>query len=172
MLDHDEKGQIGLRPMTLEDLEEVVAIDRASFPTPWPKDAFLYEIKRQRNAICWVAEIRKPDGKRVLAASIVIWLIIDEAHIGTLAVKPGYRRQKIAQKLLACSLKEAYQNGACRAMLEVRETNRAAQNLYQKFGFEAVGLRQDYYKDTHEDAVLMTLEKLDPERLARLADGC
>ena len=172
MLDRVEKWQIGLRPMTLEDLEEVVAIDSASFPTPWPKDAFLYEIKRQRNAICWVAEINKPDSKRVLAASIVIWLIIDEAHIGTLAVKPGYRRQRIAQQLLACSLKEAYQNGARSAMLEVRETNKAAQNLYQKFGFKAVGLRQDYYKDTHEDAVLMTLEKIDPELLARLADGC
>jgi ribosomal-protein-alanine N-acetyltransferase len=172
MPDNDQKGQIDLRPMTLEDLEQVVAIDRASFPSPWPKDAFLYEIKRQQNAICWVAEINKVSGgKGILVASIVIWLIVDEAHIGTLAVKPGYRRQKIAQELLACSLIEAYQRGAQRAMLEVRESNQGAQNLYRKFGFEPVGLRRDYYKDTHEDAILMTLEKLDPQHLARLAEG-
>jgi ribosomal-protein-alanine N-acetyltransferase len=170
MPENAEMGQIELRPMTLEDLEQVAAIDRASFPTPWPKDAFLYEIKRQRDAICWVAEIYEPDAEKTLVASIVIWLIVDEAHVGTLAVKPGYRRHRIAQKLLASSLIEAYQHGARRAMLEVRETNRAAQNLYQKFGFEAVGLRRGYYTDTHEDAILMTLEMLDPQQLARLAD--
>ena len=169
---NDLEGQIDLRPMTLEDLEQVVAIDRDSFPTPWPKDAFLYEIKRQRHAICWVAEINtESDRKGILVASIVIWLIMDEAHIGTLAVKPGYRRQGIAQELLAASLLEAFQRGAQKAMLEVRENNRGAQNLYRKFGFEPVGLRRDYYKDTHEDAILMTLEKLDPQHLARLADG-
>lgn len=171
MADNVEKGKIELRPMNLDDLDQVVEIDRASFPSPWPKDAFLYEIKRQRNAICWVAEIHEPDGKEGLVASIVIWLIMDEAHIGTLAVKPGYRRQRIAQKLLANSLMEAYQRGAQRVMLEVRESNQGAQNLYRKFGFEAVGLRREYYKDTHEDAILMTLEKLDPQYLVQLADG-
>lgn len=166
-----ENGKIELRPMTLADLEQVVAIDRASFPTPWPKNAFLYEIKRQRNAICRVAESVGPENKRMIVATIVIWLIVDEAHIGTLAVKPGYRGRKIAQKLLAHSLIEAYQQGARRAMLEVRESNQAAQNLYQKFGFEAVGLRQDYYKDTHEDAILMTLGEINPKELAQMIDA-
>lgn len=171
MSDKVENGQIELRPMTLADLDQVAEIDRVSFPTPWPKDAFLYEVKRQRNAICWVAEFIGPGHKRTIVATIVIWLIVDEAHIGTLAVRPGYRRQKMAQKLLAHSLLEAYQQGARRALLEVRESNRSAQNLYHKFGFKAVGLRPDYYKDTHEDAILMTLGKIDPKELARLADA-
>lgn len=166
-----ENGQIELRPMTLADLDQVAEIDRVSFPTPWPRDAFLYEVKRQRNAICWVAELIRPDHIRTIVATIVIWLIVDEAHIGTLAVRPGYRRQKMAQKLLAHSLLEAYQQGARRALLEVRESNHAAQYLYHKFGFKAVGLRPDYYKDTHEDAILMTLGKIDPKELARLADA-
>jgi len=171
MPDNAGNGQIELRSMTLADLEQVVAIDRASFPTPWPKDAFLYEIKRQRNAICRVAESVGPDNKKIIVATIVIWLIVDEAHIGTLAVRPGYRGQKIAQKLLAHSLMEAYQLGARRAMLEVRKSNHAAQHLYRKFGFEAVGLRSDYYKDTHEDAILMTLGEINPKELAPMVDA-
>ncbi len=171
MPENQEKLQRILRPMTLEDLVQVVEIDRASFPTPWPQDAFLYEIKRKRNVICWVVENVNSDGKGELIASIVIWLILDEAHIGTLAVKPGYRCQKIGQQLLASSLMEALHRGARRANLEVRESNQAAQNLYRKFGFEAVGLRRDYYTDTHEDAILMTLEKLNYQELAQLADA-
>ena len=171
MPENAEKGQIILRTMTLADLDQVVAIDRASFPTPWPKDAFLYEIRRKRGSICWVAEDIEPGGDGTLAASIVIWLILEEAHIGTLAVRPGYRCQKIAQKILARSLMESYQRGARRALLEVRETNQSAQRLYRKFGFQAVGLRHDYYKDTHEDAILMTLAAIDPLELAQLVEG-
>lgn len=171
MFKNDEKEELVLRPMVLADLDQVAEIDRASFPTPWPKGAFLYEIKRQRNAVCWVAEITGDDGQKIVAAAIVVWLIVDEAHIGTLAVKPGYRRHKIAQRLLARSLIESHQRGAHRAMLEVRKSNQAAQNLYQKCGFEAVGLRKDYYKDTHEDAILMTLEEINPRELARLMDA-
>ncbi len=171
MPENPEKVQTILRPMTLADLDQVVEIDRASFPTPWPQDAFLYEIKRKRNVICWVVETVTSDGEGELVASIVIWLILDEAHIGTLAVKPGYRCQKIGQKLLASSLMEAFRRGARRANLEVRESNQPAKNLYQKFGFEAVGLRRDYYTDNHEDAILMTLVELNLQELAHLADA-
>ena len=167
----DGNTQIILRPMNLADLDQVVAVDRTSFSTPWPRDAFLYEIKHQRNAISWVVEQVNPGEEKAIIATIVIWLIVDEAHIGTLAVKPGYRRQGIAQKLLAHSLIEAFQRGACRALLEVRESNLAAQRLYRKFGFDAVGVRRNYYKDTHEDAILMTLGKLDIKELAQLADA-
>lgn len=171
MSEMTEKAAVRFRPMTLADLDQVVAIDRVSFPTPWPRDAFLYELKRQRHSICWVAEVDDPDGSRSVAGSIVIWLIMDESHIGTLAVRPSHRGQKIAQKLLAWSLLACYDKGVRQALLEVRESNQAAQKLYRKFGFEAVGLRKNYYKDTHEDAVLMTLAKLDQDELARLAEG-
>lgn len=171
MPENNQQAQLVLRPMTLADLDQVVAIDRASFPSPWPKDAFLYELKRRRNSICWVVEHAAPEEQSLIVGSIVIWLVLDEAHIGTLAVRPGYRGRKIAQKLLALTLLECRQRGARQALLEVRESNQAAQNLYRKFGFEAVGLRQDYYKDTHEDAVLMTLKGFDQEKLAQLAQG-
>ncbi|MDT8382701.1 MAG: ribosomal protein S18-alanine N-acetyltransferase [Brevefilum sp.] len=171
MPENQHQAQLIFRPMTTSDLDQVAAVDRAAFPTPWPKDAFLYEIKRGRNSVCWVAEQAESGGKIQVVASIVIWLVLDEAHIGTLAVKPGYRGQKIGQKLLALTLLECQQRGARQAMLEVRQSNHAAQALYRKFGFEAVGLRKDYYKDTHEDAVLMTLGMLNLENLAQLAQG-
>ncbi|MDW7754465.1 MAG: ribosomal protein S18-alanine N-acetyltransferase [Brevefilum sp.] len=171
MPENQHQAQLIFRPMTTSDLDQVAAVDRAAFPTPWPKDVFLYEIKRGRNSVCWVAEQAEYGGKIQVVASIVIWLILDEAHIGTLAVKPGYRGQKIGQKLLALTLLECQQRGARQAMLEVRQSNHAAQALYRKFGFEAVGLRKDYYKDTHEDAVLMTLGMLNLENLAQLAQG-
>jgi [ribosomal protein S18]-alanine N-acetyltransferase len=170
MSNNSESLQVHLRPMTLADLNQVELIDRVSFPTPWPRDAFHYELKRNRSSICWVAECANPEGGLFLVGSIVVWLVMDEAHVATLAIKPGFRQRGVAQVLLASSLLESLKWGATRAMLEVRAGNQAAQNLYRKFGFEAVGLRQDYYKDTHEDAILMTLEQLDEEKLAQLAD--
>ena len=163
------KGRLYLRPMTLADLDQVIAIDQASFPTPWPKDAFHYELVRNRNSVCCLAEWQVPDKKPEIVASIVIWLVLDEAHIGTLAVKPGYRRQGIAQFLLAGALMACVKQGATQALLEVRKSNKAAQVLYQKFGFKDVGLRRGYYKDTHEDAILMTLAPLSLDNLAELA---
>ena len=168
MSERPDPSQINLRPMTLADLNQVEAIDAASFPTPWPRDAFLYELKRHRGSLAWVAEWTNSEGEVELVETIVIWLVLGEAHIATLAVKPGYRQRGIANKLLAESLIECAKRGVKEATLEVRSSNQAAQKLYQKFGFEVVGLRKDYYKDTHEDAVLMTLAPLDVKKLATL----
>lgn len=162
------EGQVFLRPMTLSDIDQVVAIDQASFPTPWPEDAFHYELVRNRSSLCWVAEWAVKGNPPEIIASIVVWLVLDEAHIGTLAVKPGFRRRGVAQYLLARVLLACAQRGARQALLEVRESNQAAQNLYHKFGFEKVGLRHGYYKDRHEDAILMTLASLDERKLADL----
>lgn len=159
-----------LRPMTLADLDQVEQIEQVSFRTPWPENAFHYELIQNRNALCWVAEWVGTDQAPIIVADIVVWLILDEAHIGTLAVRPGYRRQGIAQRLLAKALLESARLGATHALLEVRVSNQAAQDLYRKFGFVQVGTRPGYYQDTHEDALLMTLALLDPERLALLAE--
>jgi ribosomal-protein-alanine N-acetyltransferase len=90
-------------------------------------------------------------------------MIVDEAHIATVATHPGYRQQGIASQLLVAALKSAYAEGARSALLEVRAGNQAAQEMYRKFGFEVVGRRERYYKDNQEDAVLMTLSRLPVE---------
>ncbi|MDY6866393.1 MAG: ribosomal protein S18-alanine N-acetyltransferase [Chloroflexota bacterium] len=163
------EGKVSLRPMTLADLDQVVAIDRVSFLTPWPKDAFRYDLVREKNSIFWVAERTALEKPAEIIGSIVIWLVGEKAHIGTLAVKPGYRQCGVAQYLLARALIACAQKGEKQVFLEVRESNWAAQKLYRKFGFEAVGLQRGYYKDTHEDAILMALASLDESKLADLA---
>jgi len=163
-----QSSQIVIRSMTLADISAVAAIDRVSFPTPWPKEAFLYELTQRPDSLCRVAEWVGPN-ERILVGTIVVWLVGDIAHIATLAIEPGFRRKGIGQALLALTLIESMARGAHRALLEVRESNVSAQRLYRKFGFREAGRKPDYYQDTHEDAVVMTLLPLARESLAELA---
>ena len=92
---------------------------------------------------------------------VVTWIILDEAHIGTIATHPLYRRRGVAEALLRRALHDATLHGAQKAFLEVRRSNLAAQGLYRKFGFEIAGVRPHYYKDNQEDALLMNLDSLE-----------
>ena len=93
--------QLRIRPMQARDVPAVVAIDQLSFSLPWPENAYYYELYENKNSLHRVAEATLPDGSLQVLGAIVIWLIIDEAHIATLAVHPHYRRQRIAYNLLA-----------------------------------------------------------------------
>jgi ribosomal-protein-alanine N-acetyltransferase len=144
-----------IRRMTLEDLPSVIELDTLSFSLPWPERSFRFELTDNPASRCWVVEL---DGKVV--GMIVAWLLVDEAHIATIATHPDHRRQGIARNLLTYALRYMSKEGAVRSLLEVRESNAAAQEMYRKFGYEAVGRRKRYYKDTNEDAILMTLNGL------------
>lgn len=152
--------KIIIRKMTMDDIEQVLAIDRVSFSLPWPERSFRFELTDNPASRCWVAEM---DGK--LVGMIVAWLIVSEVHVATLATHPDFRRQGIAKKLLAYALRELRNEGAQSSFLEVRASNFAAQEMYRKFGYEESGVRPRYYRDNDEDALLMTLESLDVERL-------
>jgi ribosomal-protein-alanine N-acetyltransferase len=154
--------------MELADLDRVVVLDRLSFSLPWPESSFKYEIENNSVSRCWVMEVEESPNNRVLAGMIVIWLIVDEAHVATFAVHPDYRRRRLAQRLLIFTLLDAYHSGATRSFLEVRRGNLAARNLYKRFGYEEVGVRKHYYKDNGEDAIMMNLEKIDPDYLESL----
>lgn len=146
--------------MEQADLEQVIEIDRKSFSLPWPVSSFQYELTRNESSRCWVAELDTTAGS-VITAMAVVWFIIDELHIATIAVDPEYRRLKIGRKLLAVILKDALSAGAKFAFLEVRESNAAARAMYRGFGFQEAGRRPHYYSDTNEDAILMNLEPID-----------
>ncbi len=145
-----------IRRMTLADVPAVHEIDVLSFSLPWPERSFRYEASENPAARPWVAEV---DGR--VAAMLVLWLIVDEAHIATIATHPDFRRQGIGERLLLHALAEARREGATRAFLEVRAGNLAAQALYAKYGFVVDGLRPRYYKDNNEDAILMSLNSLE-----------
>ena len=159
---------IHIRQMHLEDLPAVIELDQRSFSLPWPESSFRFELESNELSRCWVAEIESPDTAPLVVAMIVIWLIVDEAHVATIAVHPEYRRQKIAQRLLAYSLVDAYHAGAAKSLLEVRSGNVPAIRMYQRFGYREVGVRQKYYQDNGEDAVLMDLDPLNLEQLLSL----
>lgn len=154
-----------LRLMRLEDVEQVHAIDRLSFALPWTERSFRFELTENLNSSLWVAEVVGEDGVSRIVGMIVVWIILDEAHIGTIAVHPDYRRFGIGQRLLAQGLLASVERGAVQSFLEVRRGNLSAQSLYQRFGYEFVGVRPHYYQDNQEDALLMTLFPLDEVKL-------
>lgn len=167
-LDNDYK--ISVRPMRLEDVEQVHAIDQVSFTLPWPKSAFLYELNENPGSFLWVAEAEEPAGQRVVGM-VVVWMILDEAHIATIAVHPEYRQRGVGQSLLVTALKEAIRQGALQATLEVRAMNIAAQQLYRQLRFEVMGRRPHYYRDNYEDALIMTVGGLGESYLNWLESG-
>ncbi len=157
--------RLRIEPMTLADLPAVHAIERASFTTRWPDDAYRSELEANRLATYLVARI---DGEVVGFAGI--WLMVDEAHITTFAVAPDWRRRGIGERLLLAVVDAALARHAREATLEVRLSNVPARRLYEKYGFRPVGLRPRYYTDNGEDALIMTTEALGgPEMQARLA---
>jgi [ribosomal protein S18]-alanine N-acetyltransferase len=149
-----------LRKMTLEDVPTVVELDHKSFSLPWPERSFRFELTDNPASRCWVAEL---DGRVV--GVIVVWLIVDEAHVATIATHPDFRRQGVGKRLLAHALRSLMNEGAQSSFLEVRASNIAAQEMYRKFGYEETGRRRRYYKDNDEDAILMSLDPLKAERL-------
>jgi ribosomal-protein-alanine N-acetyltransferase len=145
-----------IRKMKLEDLDQVVAIDEASFVLSWPRRSFHFEVSDNPASRSWVAEM---DGQVV--GMLVAWMIVDEIHIATLATHHDFRRQGIGEKLLLHTLKSAKEEGAVTSFLEVREGNVFARGMYNKLGFVEVGRRRHYYKDNGEDAILMSLDRID-----------
>jgi ribosomal-protein-alanine N-acetyltransferase len=151
--------------MAVEDIEQVHLIDVLSFSLPWPERSFRFELTENRSSRLWVADAVNDAGRRRVAAATVIWVIEDEAHIGTFAVHPDFRRLGIGRRLLAKSLHECWLEGVRKVFLEVRRGNLAAQQLYRSFGFVDEGIRPRYYRDTGEDALLMALNPLEPNPL-------
>lgn len=105
------------------------------------------------------ATIASPD-----LASIIgfagLWLMVDEAHVTTIAMHPSFRRLGLGELLLVSLIDISYEIGAKWVTLEVRVSNYTAQNLYHKYGFREAGLRHRYYSDNQEDALIMWTEEI------------
>lgn len=153
----DNETSITIRHMQIEDIESVVQIDQTSFTLPWPERSFRYELTQNQASRHWVAELVE-NGIPKVVGMLVCWIILDEAHIGTIAVYPDYRRRKIAERMLHQAFAELRAEGVQSIFLEVRRSNESARDLYNKLGFREDGVRKRYYKDNHEDAILMHLE--------------
>lgn len=149
---------IMIRRMELRDIARVMEIDRQSFSLTWTENSYIYELTRNGNSRIWLAEIADPEPFLKIIGVLGVWVIVDEAHISTVAVDPAYRQLKVASQLLEFALKMAGEEGAAVARLEVRVGNIPAIRMYENFGFEVVNRRPRYYSDNNEDALLMDLD--------------
>ncbi|MBW1722502.1 MAG: ribosomal protein S18-alanine N-acetyltransferase [Deltaproteobacteria bacterium] len=133
-------------------LQGILEIEKASFVTPWSREAFHQELLNPVSHL-WVLE-----EDHLLAGYVCFWIhdaFIEVLHI---AVRPDKRRRGYGRRLLEEVISTGTDWGVDQVWLEVRESNRPARELYRKMGFEEVGVRPCYYRDTHEDAVSMTLK--------------
>ncbi len=146
--------------MKLEDVPCVHEIDVLSFTLPWPEKSYLFELIENPTTLAIVAELSSQVENPLIIGMAVVWVVLDEAHIATIAIHPDYRGRGYGKKLLAETMRQLIQRSVLSATLEVRENNMLAQQLYNKFGFKTVGRRLRYYKDNNEDAVLMTVDHL------------
>lgn len=150
-----------VRRMTIADLDAVVAIENATFPTPWSKDSFRQELERNVAARYLVAE---KDGAVIGYAGA--WVILDESHITNIAIEESQRGCGYGRILTQALIQYLANLGAAYATLEVRKSNIRAQNLYKSLGFIALGVRKRYYEDNQEDAIIMVCDhmpEIDPD---------
>lgn len=157
-----DQDTIEIATMSRADVPAVMEIERKSYTCPWHENAYLTELSNS-SATYIVARI---NGEAVGYAGM--WVVMDEAHITTLAVDISLRGKKIGERLLLSLIERAVHQGAERASLEVREHNIIAQNLYSKYGFHSAALRKAYYTDNYENAVVMWVDRMRDENYRNL----
>jgi ribosomal-protein-alanine N-acetyltransferase len=168
---------LSLRYMKMSDIHPVVAIDRLVFDPPWSAESYAHEIKGSNYSHMVVLERYarmsagwrrwlpgswfRANGQTRFGRQIVgyggLWHIADEAHISTIATDPRWRRQGYGEILLAVMIQRALTLKASYVVLEVRASNRAAQNLYRKYDFQTIDTKRNYYQNNREDAYDMRL---------------
>jgi len=134
-----------------EDLDGVLAIEDASFNNPTTREWYEEELKRPD--VCFIYVLRTPE--YAVAAFCAFWLIVDQAHINNLAVRPELRGRGLGTQLLEAVSAEAAHLGAVELTLEVRESNTPALQLYKKAGFTQEAVRKNYYSNPVEDALVL-----------------
>ena len=140
------------------DLDGILAVDAATFERPWTRAMYEWEWTNSDVARFYVARTAGAAagaGGGIVVAYCAGWIVFDELHVNNLAVDPPWRRRGVASALLTFVLQEAAVEGASRATLEVRRSNEAARQLYERFGFSFAGVRTAYYREPVEDALVL-----------------
>ena len=134
-----------------KDLTAVMELDREAFFDPWSLDTWHREL--QNPIAVWIVE----EVDRTVVGYAGIWNVAGEAQIMRVAVRKALRNQGLGLMLTQELLQKAWEAGAEAVTLEVRESNIAAQKVYERCGFASQGIRPGYYSDTGEGAVIMWL---------------
>lgn len=151
-----------IRPLTVEDLGEVVALEAANQPRPWSEKVFRDELAAE-NRVYLAAE---EDGVVGFAG---VMMTGDDAHVTNLLVAPEWRRRGVALALMVGLIDAAIEAGARHLTLEVRSKNQAARGLYARLGLAPVGMRRGYYGD--DDALILWAHDIDGEEFRSRLEG-
>ncbi|MCD7879696.1 MAG: ribosomal protein S18-alanine N-acetyltransferase [Candidatus Gastranaerophilales bacterium] len=142
--------------MQTHDVDEVFSLEELVHPNHhWSKDSFYNELANQLAHYYCIK-----DEKNKILGYIGFWQILEESHITTLAVHPEYRNIQLAQILMIQLISDCYRDKVKYITLEVRESNIAAISLYEKFLFESIGMRKNYYQDNGENALIMFTQNI------------
>jgi [ribosomal protein S18]-alanine N-acetyltransferase len=150
-------------PMRRRHVRAVLRIEQQVYPRPWTMSLFLSELSLRSSRSYFVARVA-----RDVVGYGGLMLSADDAHITTLAVDPRWHRRQIATRLLLVLAREAITRDVRSLTLEVRLSNRGAQELYRSFGFAPVGVRKNYYAETNEDALVMWAHEVQRPEYAEL----
>lgn len=143
----DATVALRVRPMRSEDVAPVVAIELASFTTPWSASTFQALVDRA-DALLRVVE----DADASIVAYAVLWCVADQGELANIAVRDAARGRGVGAFLLDAMIDEARRRGVVSLYLEVRTSNLRARSMYASRGFEEIGRRRDYYEKPREDA--------------------
>lgn len=147
--------QLLIEPATRADLDRLLAIETASFSSPWTRKMFEAELAGNPFGSLLSARRAEPGAEREAIGYICFWVVFEELRLMNLAVDGSVRRRRIGTTLVQEALRRGARQGAVRAFLEVRASNTAAVGLYQRLGFRNIGTRTRYYSNPTEDALLM-----------------
>ncbi len=142
---------------TDEDITAIVELEAESFTNPWSRETLVWELENSDVSRIYLLR----DNAGVVLGFCLCWVIFEELHINTLAIKPARRRSGLATALLAKVIAEAAAAGATKATLEVRASNTAALGLYSRLGFHVAAKRLRYYTNPEEDALILWRHGLD-----------
>ena len=142
--------EIKIRRMTPKDASVAAALERECFSEAWSENAYLSTLMNE-DAIYLAAETESGE----LAGVCGVLDILGEGDISNVAVAEPFRRQRVAQRMMAELLKQGKERGIRAFTLEVRASNEAAVRLYEKFGFVCEGRRKNFYKKPDEDALIL-----------------
>lgn len=159
--------RVAFAPMTTDDLDAVQAVEAAAYPHPWTRRHFADSLAAGYAAVMLLGEAApgepvhppRADG-RLLLGYVIAMLGVDEAHLLNITVAPAHQRQGWARCLLDALVLWSRGQRAQWLWLEVRQSNQGARRVYQRYGFQQVGLRRAYYPAAptgREDAVVMSL---------------
>lgn len=158
---NNKKTQIKFRKMQESDIDKILEIEKRVYGQHcWSKDGFSAELNNQNGNYFSAFDAETNE----LLGYGGFWIVIDEAHITTIAVNPDFQNKGIGEALLQKFIDVGHEEEVKWFTLEVRITNLPAQNLYKKYSFESCGVRHKYYQDTQEDGLIMWTENIQSDK--------